>query len=118
MKSCLPCHSRKKPRPGSCGFHHQPLCGSSNAWGSVEPFATMSNRSIARLPPGQDNVPWVGLLKARVISPSSLFGGSTPDEEPPSVCPPEKLYRPFVNNEPSSDVAPVATSHVARPVTS
>jgi hypothetical protein len=54
MKSEPACHSMKKPRPGSAGFHHQPLSGwFASGVAFCPPGTAMSKRSIATVPPGQ-----------------------------------------------------------------
>src|SRR5688572_4218656 len=87
MKSCPPCHSRKKPRPLSDGFHHHPDSGWFARGDMLRPLGTMLKRSTATVPPGQIIVPCAASLKASVMScPTAPVGGRY---GPKSVCPPE-----------------------------
>src|SRR5438046_1643808 len=114
MKSSPPCHSRKKPRPLSSGFHHQPDSGWLLRGFIVLPFGTMLKRSIATVPPGQIMVPCVASLNASVREPA-LTAGDGLRYVPPSVWPRAYASRLPVNRDPSSEVLPEATYQVDRP---
>src|SRR5688500_10440529 len=107
----------KKPRPFSCGFHHQPASGVLGRGGAASPLGTMSNRPSGTVPPGHTMVPEVAELKASEIVPAF-----TTDENgryaPPSVCPPRACKSSPTKSEPSSDVRPEATYQLERPVAS
>src|SRR5688572_25417647 len=81
------CHSMKKPRPLSAGFHHQPDSGKPACTGAVRPPGTNAWRSIAVLPPGQTMVPCVASENAKVTSPPPPSAGKR--YAPVSDCPPE-----------------------------
>src|SRR5437868_4001719 len=103
----------KKPRPLSWGFHHQPDSGRFACAGAVKPLGTIGCLSIGVLPPGQLIVPCVASEKAKVTLPAGVRPGSLYD--PVSVWPPEAPRKSEVKSEPSSEVAPPAKFHVARP---
>src|SRR5436190_5268817 len=106
----------KKPRPLSAGFHHHPDSGRPACGGAVNPPGTNAWRSIATRPPGQLIVPCVESEKANEIGPTGARPGSL--YVPVSVCPPEAPRKSDVKSEPSSEVAPPAKFHVARPFAS
>src|SRR5213075_3148480 len=114
MKSSPPCHSRKKPRPLSSGFHHQPDSGWLLMGFIVLPAGTMLKRSIATVPPGQIIVPCVASLKASVRDPA-LTAGVGLRYVPPNDWPRAYASRLPVKSEPSREVLPEATYHVERP---
>src|SRR5688572_33401185 len=113
MSTTPACHSMKKPRPLSAGFHHQPDSGRPACTGAVRPPGTNAWRSIAVLPPGQIIVPWVAFEKAKVTLPPPASAGNR--YGPVSDWPPEAARKSEVKSEPSRLVAPPAKFHVAPP---
>src|SRR5580658_6005338 len=73
MNAVLSCTSTEYPRPGSAGFHHQPVCGCVAVGGEVKPLAAKAKRVIGIVPPGQVSVPSVA--SANVIE---MLAGDAP----------------------------------------